>query len=349
MAKKGFSVPSFEAGVQARDYDRMAGLVTGFWASQIVRAVAMYNLADHLASGVTTAPQIASAEKIDLEATRRLLRTCASMGLMTSADGIHYSSTSLLNTLRAGAPNSMRYFALSQAAPGHWQSWGKFPDAVRTGQQQVPAAHGEETIFSYFARNAAEAATFTQSMNDLSLAVASDAAAAIDTRDVRFALDIGGADGNLVRAMMRANPRLSGGVLDLPHIVPDAEEAARTDGLRDRFTAVPGDFFEKVPPADMYLLKFILHDWDDERSARVLSNCRASLEEGGRVVIVDLHVGEVGQPGLGPLMDMNMLVMTGGLERPVNDLDKLLAGAGLRRVKRSVVGAYGITEAVAAA
>jgi hypothetical protein len=342
-------MPSFEAGAEAEDYDRMAGLVTGFWASQIVRAVAMYNLADHLTSGMTTAAQIASAEGIDPEATRRLLRTCASMGLMSSADGIHYSGTSLLGTLRADSPNSMRYLALSQAAPGHWLSWGRFPDAVRTGRQQVPAAHGESTIFSYFAKNTGEADTFTQSMNDLSLAVAADAATAIDTRDVRFALDVGGANGNLVRAMMRANPELRGGVLDLPHIVPDAEEAARADGLGGRFTVVPGDFFDKVPPADMYLLKFILHDWDDESSVRILRNCRASLEESGRVIVVDMFVGEAGQPGPGPLMDMNMLVMTGGRERQVDELDELLARAGLRRVKHSVVGPYGITEAVAGA
>jgi hypothetical protein len=97
------------------------------------------------------------------------------------------------------------------------------------------------------------------------------------------------------------------------------------------------------------VLKYILHDWDDDKSTRILANCRASLAEGGRVVIVDLYVGDIGQPGLGALMDMNMLVMTGGLERQAEELDKLFAAAGLRRTGHSIVGSYAVTEAVAAA
>jgi hypothetical protein len=327
----------------------MAGMVTGFWVTQIVRAAAMYNLADHLAGGTDTAEGIAAAEHIDPEATRRLMRACASLGLMVSADGTHFAGTSLLGTLLADAPNSLRYFALSQSAPGHWLPWGRFPESVRTGEHQVSAAHGEPDIFAYFARHQDEASMFTESMSNLSLGVARDAAAVIDTSGVGFALDVGGASGDLIRAMMRANPSLRGGVLDLPHIVPDAEAAARAEGLQSRFTAVAGDFFEKVPPADLYVLKFIMHDWDDDRCVRILANCRASLAEGGRVVIVDMHVGDIGEPGLGPIMDMNMLDMTGGMERQAGELDKLFAAAGLRRLKHSIVGAYGVTEGVAAA
>jgi hypothetical protein len=342
-------MPSFDAGIQAEDYERMSGMITGFWVTQIMRAAAMYNLADHLAQGKETAEGIAAAEGIDPGATRRLMRTCASLGLMTSADGTRFTGTSLLGTLRADAPNSLRYFALSQTAPGHWLPWGMFPEAVRTGEHQVPAAHGEPDIFGYFAKHQDEASLFTESMSNLSLAVATDAAAAINTSGVGFALDVGGAGGDLIRAMMRANPGLRGGVLDLPHIVPDAERAARAEGLGDRFTAVPGDFFEEIPPADLYVLKFIMHDWDDEHCVRILSNCQASLAKGGRVVIVDMHVGDIGEPGLGPIMDMNMLDMTGGLERQAEELDKLFAASGLRRVGYRTVGAYGVTEAVATA
>jgi hypothetical protein len=348
-SRKDYMMPSFDAGIQAEDYERMSGMVTGFWVTQIVRAAAWYSVADHLARGTDTAEGIAAAEGTDPGATRRLMRTCAALGLMTSADGTHFTGTSLLGTLQADVPNSLRYFALSQTAPGHWLPWGRFPEAVRTGEQQVSAAHGEPDIFAYFAKHQDEASMFTESMSNLSLAVASDAAAAISTKGVGFALDVGGAAGDLIRAMMRANPELHGGVLDLPHIVPDAELAARKEGLGDRFTAVPGDFFKEIPPADLYVLKYILHDWDDERCVRILSNCRASLAESGRVVIVDLHVGDIGEPGLGPVMDMNMLDMTGGMERQAEELDKLFAASGLRRVGYRIVGAYGVTEAVATA
>jgi hypothetical protein len=148
--------------------------------------------------------------------------------------------------------------------------------------------------------------------------------------------------------MMKANPELRGGVLDLPHVVLAAAEAAQAAGLKERFTTVGGNFFEEIPPADLYVLKYILHDWEDDSCVRILKNCQASLVEGGRVAVVDHLVGEIGQPGIAPLMDMNMLDMTGGKEREMSEFDALFAAAGLRRVKVSSAGAFAVIEAVAA-
>ena len=145
--------------------------------------------------------------------------------------------------------------------------------------------------------------------------------------------------------MMRANPELNGGVFDLPHIVPAAAEAAKAEGLDERFTTVGGDFFESVPAADLYVLKYILHDWDDANCVRILRNCRTALVPGGRIAVIDLLIGETGQPGLAPLMDMNMLDMTGGRERQIAEFDSLLREAGLRRVKVSSAGAFAVIEA----
>ncbi|MGW9031469.1 methyltransferase [Streptomyces sp. NPDC055722] len=338
-----------EIPAAAQDYERMMGMVTGYWVTQIVRAAAVYNLAGHLASGTNTPEEIAEAESTDPDATRRLMRTCASLGLMTSDDGAHYAGTSLLNTLHKDAPNSLHYFAVSQSAPGHWLPWGRFPEAVRTGDHQVKVAHGAATVFDYFASHRDEASFFTQSMTNLSVAAAVDVAAVLDTKGVRLAMDVGGASGHVVRAMMRVNPELRGGVFDLPHIVPAAAEAAQADGLAERFTVVGGDFFEEVPAADLYVLKYILHDWDDDSCVRVLKNCRSSLVDGGRIAVVDHLVGGIGEPGLAPLMDMNMLDMTGGREREMSELDALFAAAGLRRVKVSTAGAFAVIETVPAA
>ena len=329
---------------EAQDYERMMGMVTGYWVTQTVRAAALYNLADHLAAGADTAEAIAEAESTDADATRRLLRTCASLGLMTSEDGRHFTGTSLLSTLRRDDPRSLRYFAVSQSAPGHWLPWGRFPEAVRTGRHQVTAAHGEATIFDYFAKHLDEASLFTESLSNLSQAAAHEIAAVLDTEGVGLALDIGGAAGDLVRAMMRVNPALNGGVFDLPHIVPAAAEAAEAEGLSGRFTTIGGDFFASVPAADLYVLKYVLHDWDDAACVRILRNCRASLAKGGRVVVVDLLVGEPGEPGLAPLMDLNMLGMTGGRERQIAEFDSLFAAAGLRQVKVGSAGAFAVIE-----
>jgi hypothetical protein len=332
---------------EASDYARMMGMVTGFWVTQTVRAAALYNLADHLAAGTDTPEAIAEAESTDPDATRRLMRTCASLGLMSSEDGRHFAGTPLLGTLRQDDPRSLRYFAISQSAPGHWLPWGRFPEAVRTGRHQVTEAHAEANIFDYFAKHLDEAAFFTESMTDLSRAAALDIAAVLDTKGTTLALDIGGASGDVVRAMMRANRELGGGVFDLPHIVPTAAQAAKAEGLDERFTTVGGDFFESVPAADLYVLKYILHDWDDVNCVRILRNCRAALVKGGRIAVIDHLVGETGQPGIAPLMDMNMLGMTGGREREIAEFDSLFAAAGLRRVTVSAAGAFAVIETVA--
>ncbi len=332
----------------AQDYWRMTTMVTGYWMTQIVRAAAAFNLADHLAAGIDTPEAIAAAESTNLDATRRLIRACASLGLVTSVDGEHFTGTSLLSTLHKDDPNSMRGMALAQAAPGHWLSWGRFPDAVRNGERQIRAAHGDyDTIFDYYANHLDEARHFTEAMSNLSAAAAIEVAKVIDTQDVNFALDIGGANGEVVRAMMRANPDLRAGVFDLPHVVPDAEAAARKDGLNDRFTTVGGDFFESVPPADLYMLKYILHDWDDDNCVRILKNCRASLQEGGRLVAIDYLVDELGTPGLPTLMDMNMLVMTNGKERGIEEFDQLFDAAGLRRTSVGQAGQFAVIETAA--
>lgn len=314
----------------AASYNRMMFMITGYWVTQIIRAAATYSVADHLVNGVSTAEEIAAAESLDVDATRRLLRACASLGLVTSEDGIGFAATDVLRTLLADVPGSLKGFALSQSAPGHWLPWGHFPEAVRTGQRQDIPVHGEE-LWDYFARTPDEAALFTTAMDNLSAMVVDEAVRLIDTAGTTLAVDVGGASGTLVHALMAKNASLRGSVLDLPQVVPDAIAAAERKGLSERFEGIVGDFFESLPSADLYLLKFILHDWDDDGCVRILRNCRAALTGGGRVVVVELLVGGLGQPGLEPLMDMNMLAMTGGRERDLSEYDKLFAAAGLAR------------------
>ncbi len=307
-------------------------MIIGFWVTQIVRAVATFSIAEHMASGVSTAAEIAAAESTDPDATRRLLRTCASLGLLTSADGVHYQGTALLDTLRQDAPNSLYGWARAQGAPGLWLGWGRFPDAIRTGSRQAIPALGSE-IFDYYAKTPEEARYFTIAMDNLSAEVAGEVVRVLDTSQTALAIDVGGASGSLVHSLMLASPRLRGAVLDLPHVVPDAVAAAAALGLGDRFTAEPGDFFEAVPPADLYLLRYVLVDWDDEQCVRILRNCRKSLVGPGRVVVVDQLVGRPGEPGFAPLMDLCMLVLLPGRARDLAEYEKLFAAAGLRTAR----------------
>jgi hypothetical protein len=185
-------------------------------------------------------------------------------------------------------------------------------------------------IFEYFERTPSEAAIFTKMMEETSELVKAEAVRLIDTRSVTTMVDVGGANGALLCGLAATNPHVEGVVYDLPHVVDSAIEHIREQGLSDRVSVVAGDFFQSVPPADLYLLKFILHDWEDEACVKILSNCAKSLLPNGRVIVVTLLLGAIGEPGFGPLADMIMLAQTGGKERSVEEHEKLFARSGLK-------------------
>ncbi|MFF0156944.1 methyltransferase [Streptomyces sp. NPDC005263] len=205
-------------------------------------------------------------------------------------------------------------------------------------------------IFEYFAQpeNADEAALFAEAMGDLSGLVTHGVVDAVSVDGVSGVVDVGGANGDFVLALMEAHPHLSGQVLDLPHAVGSARGAAEKRGLSDRFSAVAGDFFTEVPPADLYLLKTILHDWDDDQCTDILRNCRSAVNEGGRALVVEMVIGEIGEPDFATRADMAMLTMTNGQERDLDEFDSLFAASGWRRSKTyPVSGGYFGMELVA--
>jgi hypothetical protein len=187
------------------------------------------------------------------------------------------------------------------------------------------------TQFEYFAQHPEEGATFASAMAGITALVIDDAVAKIDTAGVGLAVDVGGADAALVQALMLARPELHGAVLEMPHVVPAAIGRAEQAGLADRFTGTPGDFFVEVPPADLYLLKWIIHDWDDEDCRTILGNCRAAVRPGGRAVVIEVLLLELGKPDHGALQDINMLCVTSGRERDLAEYDTLFAATGWRR------------------
>jgi hypothetical protein len=296
-----------------KDFERMMQMLTGFWVTQIIGAVAGYSIADQLAKGPATAEQVAAIAGIDPTATFRLLRACASLGLVTF-DGLTFSATQLLGTLRANMPGSLHSLAIAFSAPGPWLSWGRFPQAVRTGGSQTVPALGTK-LWDYYAQNPEEGGAFTSAMQGFTSGIAQEVARVVDTSTAKLVVDIGGASGTLVHSLLMANSQLRGIVLDLPDVVPSATAAAAALGLAERSKAFGGDFFTNVPEADIYLLKHILHDWNDGESVRILKNCRQAMRPGGRVIVIERLLGEIGEPGWAPLSDLNMMVMLTGRER----------------------------------
>ena len=311
------------------DTDRMMQMIFGYWVTQIVHAAATFSFADHLAKGAKTAEDIAMAEGTDPSATFRLLRTCASLGMLTYDGKSRFGATSLLDTLRKDNSKNLRGLALSLPAPGHWLPWGRFTETVKTGQSQTVPTLGAG-LFEYLAANPAEASAFAEAMTSFTSTVAEETARVIDTSAVNIVADIGGSHGAMLHALLCVHPHLQGIVFDRPNVIASARAAAGGFRLKQRVTTVGGDFFESVPEADLYLLKHILHDWHDDACIRILENCRRSLRPDGRVAVIEVLLGEIGEPSLAPLFDVTMMVMSSGRERSLAEYQRLFESAGLR-------------------
>ena len=305
-------------------------LITGHWVAQTVRAAADLHVVDHLAASASSAKEIADLESADPATVYRLMRACTALGVLTW-DGARFATTPVGELLREGVPGSMREAALVQGAHGHWQPWGLLPEAVRAGGSRSQAALGSEH-FEYMALHPQEAELFGKAMANMTGLVVEDTIRLLDLGGATTVLDVGGANGTLVLALMAAHPEIRGQVLDLPHAVGGAEQAAAQADLADRFSAVAGDFFVEVPSADYYLLKWILHDWSDEDCTAILRNCRASARPGARMLVVETVVGELGTADPASVLDMNMLACTNGRERDLAEFDTLFAASGWRRV-----------------
>ena len=340
--------PQSEYVSDADPHREMTGMIFGFCVSQIIRTAAELSLADHLAAGPLTAQEIAEREGSAPATTFRLMRACAAFGLLTTDEAGRFHGTPLLDTLRTDAPRSLRAFAMAITNSAHWLPWIRFGASVRTGHSQAHNALGMD-FFDYLERHPSLAQEFSAGMSSGTSVWALELADLIDTTNVRRAVDIGGANGALLALLQKANPALHGIVFDRPNVARDAERQIARNGFAERTEVVGGDFFESVPAGDLYLLKFILHDWDDESCVKILRRCREALEPGGRLAIFELVTGADGDAGLTALMDLNMLAVLNGRERSLREFDALLHRAGLQRTAvLTTVSPYSVIEAVAA-
>jgi len=309
--------------------EKMEDMIKAFWISQIVGTLAKLGIPDHLAGGARAADELAGAIACHAGATYRLMRAARTLGLVVSTPDGRFSITSLGETLRSGVPGSMRDAAIALTAPGNWLPWGCLSDAVRAGRHQTPVVLGAE-LFQYYSDNPPEGCAFTCAMSDMSARVADEVARVIDTSRANHVVDVGGGSGTLIAALLTRNPALTGAILDRPDVAPRAKAAIAEHGLSSRCHVLEGDFFVAVPKADIHLLKYILHDWDDEQSVLILSNIAHALKPNGRVVVIERVIPEDDRPSEAALADVNMLVLLPGRERTLREYAGLLARAGLR-------------------
>jgi hypothetical protein len=308
-------------------------MITGHWAAQVVGTAARLGVSDQIAKGVTKSDDIARAVGASPDALYRLLRGGATLGLFSEGPARSFGLTPLGEMLREDAPGSLRHFAMAEIDTAHWLPWGRLGEAVVSGRSQAEAALGMSP-WAYYGRHPEDEAHFARAMSNLSAMVATQAADALDLTGVRRIVDVGGSRGSLLAALLRRAPAAQGVLFDQPQIVEGAEEALREQGVADRVERVGGDFFAAVPAGgDLYLLKHIIHDWDDAHSEQILARCGKAMGKDSRLVLIETWLPEEPQPSFASLMDLNMLVMLDGRERTRAEYDALLQKVGLRLTK----------------
>jgi len=313
----------------------------GAMAVQAVHVAARLALADLVADGAKNAMELAEATDTHAPSMARFLRALANLGIFAEDTTGRFRQTVLSETLRSDRPESIRPWALMLGAHFVWQPSGALDETVRTGQPAFPRIYGAP-LFEYLDGHAADAAVFNAAMSS-SPGYVDSIVGAYDFSKFERIVDVGGGHGLLLAGILSANPRLQGVLQDLPSVVTGAS-ALRREPLSERCEIIGGSFFEDVPAGgDAYILKGIIHDWDDESAVRILKNCRRAIPPNGTLLLLETVLTPSRDPARA-LMDLLMMVLTSGRERTEAEFRSLLQGAGFSMTRVNSMAGASIIE-----
>jgi Transcriptional regulator len=306
-------------------------MAMGFIVSQAISVAAKLYIADHLKDGGKTVSELAELTGAHEPSLYRLLRALTSVGVFRrDADG-RYRNSTLSEFLRSDHPESVRAAAHMICDREHWQAHGNMLESVRTGVTAFDYTFGKP-IFQYYAENPEPAKIFDDAMTGFSRGISGAVASTYDFSEAKIIADIAGGHGFLLATVLKSNPAAKGILFDQPQVIAGADEVLAAEGVAGRVEKVSGDFFVSIPvEADIYLLKFILHDWNDAQSVAILGNLAKSAKPGAKVLLVESVVEEDDSvPSMSKIMDLNMLAMTSGKERTAKEYADLFEKTGFK-------------------
>ena len=327
-----------QAGADKRDdpRQRLRALIDANWTTQAIAATVRLRLPDLLVEGAQTVEALASQASCHPPSLHRLLRALTSISIVLEREDGRFELTETGRLLGADTPGSMAAWA-ELCGTSSWVAWGRLDECVRSGtsaRKQGSGAGG----FDHLAKDDVAALLFNRAMVGLSRPVAASVATEVDFAGVNRVVDVGGGFGELIAAILCVHPRVNGVLFDMGHAIGRAHDFLAAAGVANRCELVAGDFFEEVPPgADAYLLKSVLHDWDDEQCKAILLNCAKAMPAHARLLIVERLMPEHFEDsphdrGIAR-GDLNMLVAQDGKERTLEQYQTLLHAAGLRLKK----------------
>ena len=297
----------------------------GFAVSQALRVIIELGIADLMAAGTQSVDELAAATQSDSDALYRVMRLLAPEGVFRETRPRHFELTDVGALLRSDRPGPRDFVHMMNHEA--YRAFAELMHSVRTGHSSFDKVFGSPR-FDWLSQHPHEAALFQRAMVALSQGSNEAVAAAYDFTPFKRIVDVGGGHGQLLSEILARNPHLDGVLFDLPSGVASARAGA--GGPLPRTDFVAGDFFESVPPGDVYVLKKVIHDWNDDRAEAILRNCRKALLLGGKVLLAETLVPPGDAPDQIKSIDVVMLAVTGGLERTEAQYARLFEASGLR-------------------
>ena len=315
--------------VQAEAQAALQQMTNGYWVTQIIYVAAKLGIADLLGDRPRAIDVLAKSTGTHEPSLRRLMRALTGLGVFKQAENGEYENTALGSCLVTGSPGGLRARAIGSGEEWYL-GWGRLLESVQTGETAFNRVFGQP-FFEYLTANTEAAAVFNEAMASTTVAAARAVSAAYDFSWANVMVDVGGGMGTFLAAILEANPQARGILFDRQDVATAAGALLASSEVADRCEVVVGDFFDAVPSgADAYILSWIIHDWDDDRSITILKNCRRAMPRDGRVLVIELVIPPGNEASLSKLYDIHMLVLTGGRERREDEYRELLAAADLR-------------------
>ncbi|MDM8555642.1 methyltransferase [Desulfococcaceae bacterium HSG7] len=301
--------------------------IIGKWISKPVYAAAELGIADMLAEGPKSIDELALESRSHAPSLYRMMRALASVGIFSETEGKRFELTPMAECLKTGA---MRSIVLLFESDWSDKAWGCFTDSVKTGNTAFETAHGTP-VSDWLEKNPHAAQVFNEAN---AIKAVGSHRAIIDVYDfsgIDKLTDVGGGTGALTVEILIANPLMCGVVADIPSVIEEARKIIRSRGLENRCETAECDFFKEIPAgSDAYLMSNILHDWPDERCVTILKNCRMAMKPESKLLIVEMIVPPGNRPSIAKLLDLEMLVTTGGKERTLAEFKILLESSGFK-------------------
>lgn len=307
-------------------------MITGYWVSQAIYAAAKFGIADLLKDGPKTVDELAAATSTNADALHRLLRALASVGIFAEGEPRSYTLTPLAEPLRSDVPGSKRALSL-MSGEEQFQTWAEIEYSIRTGKMAFDKVFGKP-IFDYLGEHPDKARIFDAAMVGIHGRESSAVLEVCDLSATEVIADIGGGNGSQLIEILTRYPQMKGILFDLPHVVDRAASRFHAAGVRDRCELVPGSFFDTVPEgAGAYILRHIIHDWDEEKCLTILGHCHRVMAADSKLFVIESVIPTGNDPFPGKLLDLVMLLIPGGKERTADEYRALFNKAGFELTK----------------